>query len=262
MPVNFIMIRHGQSIANVVHEQSTVDPNYVVPENFSNTHDSVKELTDLGREQAAAAGEWLRNNNLTQFDQYFVSPHKRACQTAGLLNINGRWKKDDRWRERDWGEYSIVDRATRDVLYAPSTFLKTTSEWYWKPPGGESLATGVRLRFDSVLDGLHRETSPKNDSSSVIVVSHNEMIRVAQFVIEGLTPEIWNKQEAQKSARLANCQITQYSRRDPVTGEISRRISWRRSVCPWDETLSWDGGRWTRMNTKTREFSDSELLTD
>lgn len=262
MPVDLVLIRHGQSEANIVHEESMRNPEYVVPADFSKTHDSLKRLSPLGHEQAKAAGEWLRNNNLTDFDQYFVSPHKRACQTAGLLNIDGRWKKDDRWRERDWGEYSIVDRPTREALYGASTFLKTTSEWYWKPAGGESLATGVRLRFDSILDGLHRDTPSKSLTSSVVVVTHAEMIRVSQFVLEALTPEIWNQQEAAGSYRLANCQIVQYSRRNPYTGEISPRISWRRSVCPWDNSLSWNNGDWVPMDTHVKEFTDAELLAD
>lgn len=262
MPVDLILIRHGQSEANIVHEESMRNPNYVVPVDFSKTHDSLKRLSPLGHEQAKAAGEWLKEHNLTQFDQYFVSPHKRACQTAGLLDINGRWKKDDRWRERDWGEYSIVDRATREAFYGASTFLKTTSEWYWKPPGGESLATGVRLRFDSILDGFHRETSPQSETSSAVVVTHNETIRVSQFVLEALTPEIWNQQEADGTARLANCQILHYSRRNPETGEISARISWRRSVCPWDSSLSWNNGEWVPVDTRRREFTDAELLAD
>lgn len=258
LPVNLFLIRHGQSEANVVQRNERSDPQYVPPAWYREKHDSKMNLSDRGREQAVAAGDWLRENGFTKFDRYFVSPHTRACQTAGLLDLGGRWVKDDRWRERDWGEYGIVGKKIREERYGDSTYIRSRSEWYWKPTGGESLATGVRLRFDSILDKLHRETDPIDNYSSVVVVAHGEMLRVAQFVLEHMTPDDWNQQEEDETAKMANCQIIQYSRRNPETGVIGRRVEWRRSICPWDDKKSWYEGEWRKINAQT--FSDEDLL--
>jgi broad specificity phosphatase PhoE len=258
LPVDLILVRHGQSMANVVQRQEKEDENYVAPDWYRTTHDSKMKLSPLGETQAAEAGNWLRAHGYTDFNRYFVSPHTRASQTAGLLALNGQWQKDDRWRERDWGEYGMVSKAERKQKYGDSTEIRSRSEWYWKPTGGESLATGVRLRFDSILDKLHRETSKYDDESSVIVVAHGEMLRVAQFVLEQMTPDDWNKQEEEDTAKIANCQIIHYTRRNPITGEIGRRARWRRAICPWDETKSWHNGEWREISGKL--FTDAELL--
>lgn len=258
LPVDLVFVRHGQSEANIVQKSEKEIVGYVPPAWYREKHDSKMNLSPLGREQAIEAGKWLHENILIDFDKFYVSPHTRACQTAGLLNLDGLWTKDDRYRERDWGVYGIAHRQEREDKYGDSTYIRSRSEWYWKPTGGESLATGVRLRFDGAIDKLHRQTDPNDDFSSVVIVAHGEMLRVAQFVLEHMTPDDWNQQEEDNSAKIANCQILHYSRRNPHTGEISNRIEWRRSVCPWDETKSWNNGEWVRIERKF--FTDDELL--
>ena len=97
----------------------------------------------------------------------------------------------------------------------------------WRPPGGESLATGVRLRFEDILDTMHREL----DGKRVIAVTHGEMVEVARVVLERLLPEVWKEQELGNQYKIRNCHILHYSRRDPSTGEIRQRLQLRRSVC-------------------------------
>ncbi len=69
MTKDFYIFRHGQSTYNVVGRTQ------------GQTNDSV--LTDLGKEQAAAVGEKLKNKNI---ELIVTSPLKRAMQTADLAN--------------------------------------------------------------------------------------------------------------------------------------------------------------------------------
>jgi len=254
MPKNFILVRHGQSEANVIQKQVKSNPTFELPNDFYQRHDSLTRLSELGVEQAIAAGNWLRANNLDIFDRAYVSPHVRACETAAHLDLNINWLKDDRWRERDWGEYGMVNEAVREQIYPHSNHLKSINGWYWCPPGGESLATGVRERFSSILGTLHREAAGED----VIAVTHGETIRVAQFVIERQTPSEWLEEDENEEYKVQNTQIIHYTRVNPVTGELDSKIRWRRSICPWDETKSWNNGEWVQFDRFS--YSNKDLL--
>jgi broad specificity phosphatase PhoE len=255
MPEHLVLIRHGQSEANIVQKRIKRDPAASAPPGFHDRHDSRMRLSAEGREQARLAGDWLRRNGLSTFDRCYVSPHVRTAETAATLGLGGPWAVDVRWRERDWGEYGVLNDAEREERYALSRRLREQNAWYWCPPGGESLATGVYGRFRDILDTLHREAEGKR----VLAVTHGEMIDVARFVLERLTPEEWLRQDADQAYSVRNCQILHYTRRDPEGGGLDARIRWMRSICPYDERLSWHGGRWTEISH--RLYRDDELMT-
>jgi broad specificity phosphatase PhoE len=254
MPRDLVLVRHGQSEANIIQSNRREFPDVPAPEGFHDRHDSRMRLSALGVEQAIATGEWLRAEFPDGFDRYEVSALARTIETAGMLALNGNWRIDDRWRERDWGEYGVLSGAEQQTRFDISHRLKSASKWYWCPPGGESLATGVRLRFEDILETMHREMADKR----VIAVTHGEMIEVARFVLERLLPAEWEAQEASKEFKLSNCQILHFTRQDPETGELSPRLGWRRSICAWDPSLSWNGGAWEPIGR--REFTDAQLL--
>lgn len=255
MPRDLVLVRHGQSEANIIQKQVKDDPSAKAPEGFHNRHDSLMRLSRLGVSQAITTGDWIRREFPEGFDRYFVSPHNRAVETAGRMAIGGVWSIDDRWRERDWGEFGILNDEERQERFALSTLLKTQSKWYWRPAGGESLATEVRLRFEDILDTLHREL----DGKRAIAVTHGETMEVARFVIERLLPNEWAEQEEDSNFKISNCQVLHYSRVNPNNGEIGDRIEWRRSVCAWDDERSWSDGEWVHL--PPRKFSDEDLLT-
>lgn len=254
MPRDLVLVRHGQSEANIIQKERKTNPDAEAPEGFFDRHDSRMRLSLLGIEQAEATGAWLQQEFPDGFDRYYTSSLTRTIETAGRLAIHGEWYVDDRWRERDWGEYGILTGSEQEDHYELSKKLKTQSKWYWCPPGGESLATGVRLRLEDILDTFHRELAGKTG----VVVTHGETIDVARFVLERLLPEEWERQEQDKDYKLANCQILHYSRVDPDTGVLGSRLEWRRSVCAWDSTQSWQQGSWTHIDH--RRYSDDELL--
>jgi len=262
LPKNLVIIRHGQSEANVF--QSGVDEQgrpLKVPAEFTSRHDSNMRLSARGVEQAQAAGDWLRAHGLDHFDRHFVSPHTRTRETAAHLGLNGLWRADDRWRERDWGEISSLSRKDQARLFPESMRLKKLNEWYWKPLGGESLATGVRARFRSAMDALYRINDNKEADdiiNDVVAVAHGELIRVAEFDIEQMTPDQWIAIDANPAYKVQNCMIVQYTRVNPETGEETNTYKWRRAICPWDESLSWDNGEWQRFDVPL--FTDEQLL--
>lgn len=254
MPIDLVLVRHGRSEANEIQSRVKNDPSYQIPEGFHDRHDSEMILAPEGERQARITGEWLRNEFPNRFDHYTVSPHARTLKTAGLLALNGNWKIDDLWRERDWGEYGILNDEDRERHYKLAHKLYHQNRWYWCPPGGESLATGVRLRFEDRLDTMHREMADETQ----IVVAHGEVIDVASFVLERLIPQKWLIRDRDPNYKIKNTQVLHYSRRNPDTGEIVKRITWRRSICPWDESASWFGGAWMELEHKT--YSDEELI--
>jgi broad specificity phosphatase PhoE len=254
MPEDFVMVRHGQSEANIVQKLWKADPQAQAPEGFFDRHDSRMRLSGLGITQAERTGEWLHAEFPNGFDRYYTSPLARTVETAGRLALGGTWNIDDRWRERDWGEYGVLNDSEQETQFAISKRLRGQSKWYWCPPGGESLATGVRLRFEDILETMHREL----DGKKVIAVTHGETMETARVVLERLLPEVWQEQERDGAYRMSNCQVLHYTRKNPETGEISKRLEWRRSVCAWGNDNSWSEGAWVKIERK--KYTDNELL--
>lgn len=253
MPIDLVLVRHGESEANIVQKAFKTNPAAVAPEGFFDRHDSRMRLSERGRTQAQITGKYLGSEFSTGFDTYYVSPLVRTVETAARLELNGMWTLDDRWRERDWGEYGFMNDQQRAKQVPHSVRIFEQAKWYWCPPGGESLATGVRLRFEDILDTLHREQANKR----VIAVAHGEMISVARFVLERLTPEEWMEQDEDPRRKIENTMILHYTRRNPESGEVDDKINWMRALCPWDMTKSWDNGNWIRIVRK--KYTDADL---
>lgn len=255
MPSDLVLVRHGQSEANVIQKQVKTTSGLELPEGFLDRHDSDMLLTPLGIEQAQVAGEWLQQEFPEGFDHYYVSSLARTIQTAGYLALGAQWKIDPRLRERDWGEFAALTREEQVEEYARSLRLKEQNKYYWCPPGGESMGTGVQLRWDRIVNTMHREM----DNQRYIGVSHGETISVARINIERLLIPEWLAEKDDPNRKMHNTQILHWTRNDPETGKDSGRLQWRRAVCPWDESKSWDKGEWQWFDID-RRFSDEQLL--
>ncbi len=130
MPEDLVLVRHGQSEANIVQKRFKRDPQAAAPDGFFDRHDSEMRLSPTGRAQARAAGDWLRRNGLGTFDLYYVSPHVRTVETAATLALGGEWVIDVRWRERDWGEFGVLNQVERAERFALSQKLKDRDPSY------------------------------------------------------------------------------------------------------------------------------------
>ena len=92
------MIRHGQSAANADTSIYNRVPDYRIP------------LTELGVEQAKAAGERIRRELDGRKVSVYVSPYLRAYQTLEALDLGSlteRVIEEPRLREQDWANFQI-----------------------------------------------------------------------------------------------------------------------------------------------------------
>lgn len=254
LPRLLTLVRHGESEANVAQRYIKGGREDELPlEEYDARHDSFMRLTPEGAKQARVTGEFLRTQNLPD-GHFYVSPHIRTQETAYNLSLDAEWRIDDRIRERDWGEV-VSHRRMEDE----ERRIRSLNEWYWTPRGGESLASGLRLRLEAMVAAQYRR---KNVEHS-LMVCHGEVMRVFQFIIERLTPARLLEIEADDTHRVHNAMVMQYSSADPfliergLEAKTSNHYEWRRAICPWDRSLDWDDGEWVRI--QPRRFSNEDL---
>lgn len=250
---DLVLIRHGESEGNVARQRSLDGDHSLFVGEFQHRHSSNWRLTDRGREQAAAAGDWLKRNNLAHFDRYLVSEYLRAMETAGRLALPGaRWFAEMLIRERDWGQMDLMSELERVVKMQDELKRRELDRFYYSPPGGESLAA-VAQRADRLLAILHRECADKK----AIVVCHGEVIWAMRTRLERMSQDTFR--ELQESGQMVdqvhNGHILHYTRRDPITGKMAPFFTHFRSVCPWNEKLSPKG--WMKIE---RPVYDNEML--
>jgi broad specificity phosphatase PhoE len=254
-PVELILVRHGESEGNLAQKYSKKgDDRLWATQNFQARHTSRYRLTDKGRGQAHAAGEWIRQNIATSFDRYYCSEFLRAQETAALLKMpDATWNVESYLRERSTGVLAGRSKMQRERDYADEMRYSSTDSYYWCPPGGESIANAC-LRIDRFLDSLCVSSS----GMRVLVVCHGNMMKAFRVRLERLTQgmyaEIEEEARVNPRAKIDNCQILHYSRRNPQSSVISGRLKWVRSINPVREEV----GEWREIRRPT--FSNAELL--
>lgn len=272
MPLDLILVRHGQSEGNLAKRLSEAGDNSVFQTDFVNRHSSEFRLSHKGRTQARKAGDFLKAlfhaiegpcRKWDSDDAYFVSEYVRAKETAGLLDIPAaQWFCDINLVERDWGEMDIISEEDRKKHFSASLQRREREPFFWRPPGGESfLDLCDRLR--SVLDRLHRECSDKR----VLIVCHGEVMRAFQVLIERLSQEEFRRLYFSKHSkdRIHNCQVIHYTRRKTVHTKgiaISTHLSSVRSYRPADDSFNssyWGEVYWREINRV--RYSNAELLS-
>lgn len=255
MPIDLVLVRHGESEGNVAFRRCTEGDPSLINEAFLSRHSSRWRLTDLGVRQAREAGGWLRQNVADRFDRYYVSEYLRAMETAGHLGFaEAQWHCEFFLRERDWGVFDVMSFEERRQRYSEDLARRDLDGFYWTPPGGESLAS-VCLRIDRVLNTLHRECADKR----VLIVCHGEVMWTFRVRLERMSQERYQEldRDRNEKVKLHNCQVLHYSRRDPATGTIAPYLNWMRSVCPWDGSLS--DNDWRPI--ERLKYDSADLLT-
>jgi broad specificity phosphatase PhoE len=167
----------------------------------------------VGAEQAEAVANWLRSLPDEDFpDAVWCSPYLRAFETATIAAGDQRSElrvhRDERLRDRELG---ILDTLTRFGVEArfpeEAARRRHLGKFYYRPPGGESWAD-VALRIRSVLADLDR----REDTSRVLVVSHDAVITVVRYVCESLSED--DVLELARSTPILNASITRLVRPD------------------------------------------------
>ena len=257
LPIDVILVRHGESEGNVASKLSRKGDDRLFSAEFRNRHSSRLRLSPKGREQAKAAGEWLKANfpGHNFFGRYVTSEYVRAMETAARLGLpNAKWYVDYYLRERDWGEMEILPESERREKFSDAIRLKDVEPFYWKPPNGQSIAEKC-LEVDRALDTWHRDAL---SDKPLVCVAHGETMWCMRIRLERMNQDRYRELDLSKHPhnRIHNCQIIHYSRRSPETGNVGPYPNWVRSICPWDTTMS--SNEWEPIIRQN--YSNEELL--
>lgn len=261
LPIDLIIVRHGESEGNVADKASRRGDNQFFTPESRDRHSRTFRLTDRGIRQAEAAGEWIRTSIPMPLDRFYVSDYVRAEETAARLKIpNARWRKEFHLRERD---KALMDNMPADEQrrhfgmeveqYEDDPFLA------YPAGGGESIAIHC-LRLKA---GIIEHWSRKCFDKRVLCVSHGHVMRGLQLELEGLNHDdfIRLNDSEDPADKILNCQIFWYSRRDPDDPSVMNNHHVAvRSVCPYDKNGQIVDNGWRRIVRRT--FTNEELLAE
>jgi broad specificity phosphatase PhoE len=186
---NLYLIRHGQSVANV-------DPSH-----YFTQHDHLISLTDLGREQAKAAGE--RVSYLVQNRPFTIvhSPFVRASETASIIDkqciLDGKYAaiyESPLLYERSWGNL-------REIVDSPELDANMHFNFFYRPVSGESFAD-TYVRVVTFMQELRAGRYPHDD---IVIVAHGEWIRLALMYLRGQSVDYFNRYHTNPE----NCKVIQ-----------------------------------------------------
>lgn len=160
-----LLIRHGESTANREKRFTLTDD---VP------------LTDVGREQARAAGQHLAAHFRPAV---LLSSHfARARETANIIaaDVGLNVVVADDIHERSFGLLRGEPYSRFDEMAAMDPAFDPTAPWDWTPAGGES-RTGLQVRVLSAL----RLIANSHPDEEVLVVCHGAVIQAVWAHLEG-----------------------------------------------------------------------------
>jgi probable phosphoglycerate mutase len=176
--MNLYVIRHGRTNYNEL-ELCNDDPNADV------------HLNEIGKQQAQAAAEKLRNVRL---DRIIVSPLPRTRQTAEIINQY----------------HKVVIDTHPDLVDIRSGFEGMPVDDYFSAiaddpvnariNGGESLLDHKK-RVLGFIDWLKQQPQ-----ENILVIAHEETLRVFVAYFEGPVPD-----EQLRDIHIGNCEYKQYT---------------------------------------------------
>lgn len=199
--MKIFLIRHGESVANV-------GENYV-----KRTPDHLVSLTEKGKDEARAAGEWLLdwcNKNGIDLSRARIwrSPFLRTRQTSEEFNKALRItdiREDIALTEQQFGLFDAIPYERWGELY-PREFeeygrqLANYGKFYARPPLGES-PFDVAIRVHQFMGTIHRDLE-KHGVDTLFVFTHGTTLRAFLMRYFHYSPE-WYHEELNPK----NCMI-------------------------------------------------------
>lgn len=256
LPLDLVLVRHGESEGNVANKRSRAGDDSDFTTDFLNRHSAKLRLTNKGRDQAKAAGRWLKDNKLDKFDRHYVSEYARAMETAALLDLpDALWYTDFQLRERDHGLADIVSDQVRQAEFAEHMRLRKVHLFYAPWPDGESMAEVCDRLRGNTISTLHREMANKR----VVIVSHGDIMRAFRVIFERMPADIYHQldKEEPKHFKIGNGQILHYTRANPNNPtHVLPYLGWVRSVNPYEPEFA--GHDWRPIERK--KYTNAELL--
>lgn len=168
-----ILIRHGQSTYN---EQGLWAGFTDCP------------LTELGKEEARAAGEAIKDQ---QIDKVFVSDLVRAQQTweevaKVIQHAELEPIVSSELRERDYGELAGLNKWEVKEKYGEEQWLSWRRSWDDPVPGGETL----KDVYNRVVPYYEKEILPAlKRGETVLVSAHGNSLRALVKYLEKISDE-------------------------------------------------------------------------
>jgi 2,3-bisphosphoglycerate-dependent phosphoglycerate mutase len=167
-----VLVRHGQSIWNV--------------ENLFTGWKDV-DLTELGRQEAAAAGKLLKAEGF-DFDLVYTSVLKRAIRTCNIIldEMDLMWIPTERsWRlnERHYGALQGLDKAQTAAKHGEAQ-VKIWRRSYDVPPPPLELTDERHPRFDPRYAELPSDVLPATESLKTTLE------RVLPFWVDKIAPQL------------------------------------------------------------------------
>ncbi|WP_285726218.1 histidine phosphatase family protein [Psychromicrobium xiongbiense] len=162
-PRQILLLRHGQSQANIDQGLYNRVPDYRIP------------LTELGLAQAREAGEEIKRRLEGQKVCVYVSPYLRAYQTLEALQLGDlaeRVIEEPRLREQDWANFQrqedIADQKELRNAYG---------HFFYRFRDGES-GSDVYDRISSFMETLHRHWQKPDYAPNTLLVTHGLTMRL------------------------------------------------------------------------------------
>ena len=208
-PRRLWLVRHGQSQGNVARDLAHEAGHSVIDLDL---RDVDVPLSDLGHQQAKAAGRWFAElPESDKPDLILSSPYIRAKQTAEAIcaagGLAGGAKPtviDERLREREFGVFDrLTTKGIKEQYPTEAEHRAKMGKFYHRPPGGESWAD-VILRLRSALNTINLQFSNK----SVLIVCHQVVVLCIRYILEELSEA--DILAIDKQSDIRNCGICAY----------------------------------------------------
>jgi broad specificity phosphatase PhoE len=181
-------VRHGRSVANEVFARAE---NPGSEDASVAGRDADVDLSPRGLAQAATLARWARHQNEHDLPELIVcSPYLRTRRTLEvllaalpedhpLIQVPVRW--DERIRDREMGILELLTprKIARDHPDEAAR-RQRVGDYYYRPPGGESLAD-VGLRVRQVVRELQTSRTKR-----VLLIGHDATILMLHAVMIGL----------------------------------------------------------------------------
>ncbi len=192
-PKRLWLVRHGQSQGNVARDAAHRAGDSVIALDL---RDVDVPLSDLGQEQAQAAGQWFAELPEAEKPEVLLSsPYVRAKQTAEAIcaagglaggGPDGKYRPtiiDERLREREFGVFDgLTTKGIREQYPTEAAHRAKIGKFYHRPPGGESWAD-VILRLRSALNTISLQYSGK----TILIVCHQVVVLCLRYILEELS---------------------------------------------------------------------------
>ena len=208
LPTELVLLRHGQSEGNIASRASRDgDHSHYTPE-FRTQSSMFWRLTPTGRKQAEHARDWMKRNQLTDFDLNVHSDMTRAIETAHIAAPGINFCGTSLVRERSWGVLDTLPHNEKHLYPGSNLLLRDKDPLSWHPPGGETMWQ-VMERVRRFLNNLSLFSS---EHRTVRVVCHGEVMWAFRYILEHMSPQEYRLMyNSEKSEHIMyNCHLLHY----------------------------------------------------